>query len=59
MDSNGRSAARPHYYGAADFNLLVVWRSAPHNHAEKADIGRQIFGFSALAAYPPPRYSPQ
>ncbi len=55
MSSKRRSALRPHYDGAADFNLLVVWRFAPHNHAEKADISRQIFGFSALAAYPPPR----
>ena len=41
MGSKERSASRPHYYGAADFNLLVAWRFAPHNHADQADIGRQ------------------
>ena len=47
-------AKRPQY-GAADGNPLVAWRSAPHNHADQADIGRQslrLFRPRGLSAAP-------
>jgi len=46
---------RAHDNGAADSHPRLVWRSAPHNQWMKPTSAVKAYGFSALAAYPPPR----
>jgi hypothetical protein len=41
--------------GAADCHPPVAWRFAPHNQRMKPTSAVKAFGFSVLAAYPPPR----
>ena len=48
--------SRPHY-GVADYNPLVAWRRTITRIKPTSAV--KAFGFSVLAAYPPPpRYAP-
>jgi len=57
LPSAGCLALRARNNGAADYHPPVAWRFAPHNQRMKPTSVVKACGFSALAAYPPPRWA--